>query len=116
MRYTHGPARHLLGELRCIAESELDNVMANWQNLTEAQAKHLFCYLTDEMEGGGMLSTDKAYEAGHSLGVERREARGVLKRLASQGISYYKGYMPTSSRDLERPFHEQVLQAARRAA
>lgn len=116
-RYTHGKARNLLGELSCIAETELEAVMENWQNLTEAQAKHLVRYLIDSMEPGGMLSTDKAWEAGHSLGAERREARTLIERLRKQGIEYDPTAMTTSPTEIERfSFHERVLQNARRAA
>lgn len=75
--------RNLKAELEVIASDELADVLADWGEWSAEQLARLQRYLREEMEYGGMLSVEKAREAGQSLGRERAEARRVLARAVS---------------------------------
>lgn len=74
----HGPARNLRAELEAIASEELADVLASWGRLSVGQAERLWSYLRAEIAPCGMLSAEKAREAGHYLATERAEARRVM--------------------------------------
>jgi|tagenome__1003787_1003787.scaffolds.fasta_scaffold14780112_1 hypothetical protein len=76
--------RDLRAELEVIASNELGDILDAWAQWTPEQIDRLTAYLRAEMTPGGMLSVDKARDAGHSLGRERRQARAILARYAAR--------------------------------
>jgi hypothetical protein len=79
-------AKNLVAELEAIAPNTLREELDAWPRIPAGRAARLAQYLREEMAAYGMLSVEKAREAGHSLGVERAEARRVLAKLAAHGI------------------------------
>jgi hypothetical protein len=71
-------------ELEAIASDELADVLAAWPDWPADQARRLRDYLVSELAAGGMLSVEKARDAGQQLGEERRQARRVLARIARE--------------------------------
>jgi hypothetical protein len=74
-------ARNLHDELEVIASEELRGVLDSWGEWDVKQERQLVAYLYKELRPLGMLSNEKAREAGHSLAKERAEARRLLARL-----------------------------------
>lgn len=73
--------RNLYYELEVIASEELAGPLERWERWTREDRDHLLSYLRCELDSSGMLSVEKARDAGQSLGVERKEARRLVARL-----------------------------------
>lgn len=97
-------APHLVAELEAIASEELRDILDYWPRLDAGQACRLRRYLATELEPGGMLSIDKAREAGQALGRERQEARRVLAAIARRRQAQLVRYAE-ASRALEATDH-----------
>lgn len=80
---THSRIRYqaLREELEVIASDELQGALSHWDSWSPAEGRQLSAYLRNELQPHGMLSVEKAREAGQALGLERRQAQQLITRL-----------------------------------